>query len=85
MRDGRVIFDVAVPKNQQSMMDDTPTHYRVIIPDQGACCCMIYGMYKGSWVANASARWLVRHLIEELHAAQGLIDELGHAIPDINA
>jgi len=72
MLEGQVIYEVDVPQDQQSMMDDTPTKYRVVIPDKSACCCIIYGMYRDEWQANASARWLVRHLAEELAAAEEL-------------
>lgn len=64
----RIIYEVTVPEDQRSMMDDTPAAYRVTIPDQAgeAACCLVYGKYRSDWQANASCRWLVRHLIEKL-------------------
>lgn len=57
---------MTVPDDQQSVVDDTPAEYRVVVIDDGPVACMIYGRYGNRWVANAKTRWLVRHLIEEI-------------------
>jgi hypothetical protein len=60
----REIYRIVVPKQEQSLLDDTPLEYRVVVPD-APCCCIIHGRYGKRWHSNVSARWLVRHLIEE--------------------
>lgn len=72
MRSERIIYEVDVPTDQRSLADDTPNKYRVVIPEDSSCCCIVYGFYtdkisRGRWDANCSARWLVRHLIERLN------------------
>ena len=75
MTEDRVIYEVAVPHDEQSMLDDTPEEYRVVIPTYAPVACVIHGRYGKRWHANVSARWLVRHLIERLGEVQQSEDD----------
>jgi len=59
-----LLFEIEVPPDERCLIDDTPEAYRVM--REGPCVCIVYGRYHGRWQANASARWLVAHLLKAL-------------------
>jgi hypothetical protein len=80
-RKEREIYRVSVPPDQRTLCDDTPEEYRVEVPVSDGpvgspVSCIIYGRYGNRWIANISARWLVRHLIGDLGTAKDEIEQL---------
>jgi len=76
MKTTAVIYSVCVPSEQHNLCDDTPDEYRVEIPANSPVRCIIYGRYGKRWLPNVSARWLVRHLIEQTQRS-GVANEGG--------
>jgi hypothetical protein len=74
---GSVVYRVSAPPDERNLVDDTPEEY--IVMEDDCCCCLIYGRYGGLWHCNVSARWLVRHLIENRPGATATSVEVGRA------
>lgn len=75
-----IIYSVEVPKDQRSILDDTPESYVVEVPSNAPCCCIVYGQYGKRREANVSCRWLVRHLVEERARLLALITTWSAAV-----
>jgi len=92
------IYRVVVPEDQRTyhagLYDQTPLEYR-ITASMGASmhsptssrvhyACMIHGRYPFiGWKPNASARWLVRHLIEENERLKAVIKHCFSYDPEV--
>ena len=69
MNNETVLYEIDVPEDQRNILDDVPKAYRVMTLSK--CSCIVYGKYRdGQWIANASSRWLVKHLISALAASR---------------
>lgn len=79
----RTIYEVTVPdadrSTEQVYIDDTPAAYRVVVFDEpNRPVCIVHGFYGcprlSGWRANASSRWLVRHLLRQLSEIRRLCE-----------
>jgi hypothetical protein len=67
---GTITFMVSVPASEQSRIDDIAEEYAVETDRSIPGGCIIWGRYNGVWNANASARWLVNHLLKTKQDAE---------------
>ena len=77
----RVIYEITISEEMRraGIDDDSPEAYRVVAnPKNENCGIIVHGLYRGKWVANSAARWLVRHLLEELRKLRGGDDHPEH-------
>jgi hypothetical protein len=69
----KVIYYVAMPKDRygltesEAMHQDMPKAYAVVSRPEANAGIMVYGHYRGKWIANpGSSRFLIRHLLEKV-------------------
>jgi hypothetical protein len=78
LRDAPVIYRWTPPApelradgSRADYSDQTPEEYAVQRWGEGRAQIITYGKYRGKWMANASERGLVEHLLARLAAAEG--------------
>lgn len=60
---GRIALLIEVPLKDRSTADDVADAYAVELSDDVPGGCMIYGLYRGKWIANVSTRWLMTQFV----------------------
>jgi hypothetical protein len=61
---GRLALLIEVPdSDRRKTIDDIADAYAVYLGDVIPGGCMIYGLYRGKWIANVSARWLMTQFV----------------------
>lgn len=61
---GRIALLIEVPPEDRSeKIDDVADAYAVELSHEIPGGCMIYGLYRGKWIANVSARWLMTQFV----------------------
>lgn len=61
---GRLALLIEVPdSDRRKTIDDIADAYAVYLGHEIPGGCMIYGLYRGKWIANVSARWLMTQFV----------------------
>lgn len=60
---GRLGLLIEVPESDRNSIDDIADAYAVELSSEIPGGCIIYGLYRGEWIANASARWLMTQFV----------------------
>ena len=60
---GRLGLLIEVPESDRDPIGDIADAYAVELSSEVPGGCIIYGLYRGKWIANVLARWIVTQFV----------------------